>query len=969
MRSTLLGLLLLLGGAARLAAQLPPDAPWQTFHTANFRVHFTPGLEPAARRAAYHAENARRELHAGFVEAPRRRIDLVVSDNVDFANGYATPFPSNRIVVFAHPPTDELSLSFFDDWLELVVAHELVHIFHLDHAGGVWRVLRRVFGRSPLLFPQALYSPDWVTEGLATFWESRLTEAGRVRGTFFDMALRTAVLEGEFFPIDRVTGGPTRWPGGSAAYIYGAHFINHLAERHGPEQVSRYVRELGRQLLPYQANREARDAFGVSFSRAWRTWQDSLRRDFRAQADAIRTAGLSEPQVLTREGRSAAFPRYAPDSIRIVYAASTGREPTQTRVITPGAGERTLGERNSVGPSTGLPGGALLLSQLERRDPYRVYEDLYQVAPDGEIRRLTRGSRISEPDANPDGRHVVAVQNAGATNALVRVDLGTGAIRTLAAPSLETHWALPRWSPDGTRIAAARWRQGGFFDVVVLDSAGRVLREITRDRAVDNAPAWSPDGRYVVWSSDRTGIPNLFAHDLQTGRTWQVSNVLSGAFQPDVSPDGRWIAFSYYRADGFHIARIRWDPANWRPAPTPKGEWAAPAGSIPRIGGPVRPYGAWRSLAPGGWTPVLVGDSTLGVGLGAAVFGEDVVERHAYFATGLIYSERGRLEGLADYQFRGLGNPILNLGAYQQWSVRAPGVVQRERSLSLAAAATRPRFRRSASLVAGVELENRDYLPAERGDTLPSVWSDLPPDASAFLGASFSTARAFAFSISPESGWGASATASGHRYTRAPAGQTDPSGYLEFVGRGRAFPAFEAWGFARHVVALRATGAVRTGSRAPVFVAGGTGGELASPLDVGSAGSDASFPIRGYREGVQYGDRAFVGSAEYRFPVALPERGFRLVPLFLDRIWGDVWTDVGGAFCQSACPQRPNPAVPTNLTPLVSVGAELGLSFGVGYHGGLPLRVGFAVPLSMVPATGGDIRPKPGFYVAAGRSF
>ncbi|MDQ3522371.1 MAG: hypothetical protein M3434_08560, partial [Gemmatimonadota bacterium] len=657
-----LGLLAL---ATPARAQLPPGEPWRTFDTPHFRVHFTPELEPAARRAAHHAENAHRDLSAEFVPAPRRRIDLVVSNHVDFANGYATPFPTNRIVVFTHPPTDEPSLAFFDDWLELVVTHELVHIFHLDHVGGIWSPLRRVFGRSPLLFPQAYNNPQWVTEGLATYWESRLTGAGRVRGTYFDMVLRTAALEDEFFPIDRVTGVPARWPGGYSVYIYGSHFFNHLAERYGRERVNDYVRRLGRRLLPYQADREARNAFGVSFSREWPAWRDSLRAVYGAEADSLRAIGLTEPEVLTESGFRAAYPRYGPGGVGIVYAASTGREPTQTRVIWANGQQRTLGERNTVGPTSWLGDGALLVSQLERRDPYRVHADLYQLRTDGTQTRLTRDARISEASVHRDGRRAVALQNAAATNALVLVDLRGGAVRPLVQPSAGVHWSAPRWSPQGDRIAAGRWRQGGFFDIVVLDSTGTLVREITRDRAVDDTPAWSPDGRYVVWSSDRTGIPNLFAHDLQLGRTFQVTNLLTGAFQPDVSPDGRWIAFSYYQADGFHIARIPWNPPQWRPAPPLRPEIAAaPTDTVAPtgpVGGATRPYSPLPSLPPAGWTPVVTGDTILGLGIGALVFGQDVIGKHAYFATALVYSERARLEGVLDYQYRGLENPVLNV--------------------------------------------------------------------------------------------------------------------------------------------------------------------------------------------------------------------------------------------------------------------------------------------------------------------
>jgi hypothetical protein len=57
-------------------------------------------------RAARAAQRGARACRAAVLvaDAPRGTIDIVVSDNVDFSNGYATPFPSNRIVVYAKPP-------------------------------------------------------------------------------------------------------------------------------------------------------------------------------------------------------------------------------------------------------------------------------------------------------------------------------------------------------------------------------------------------------------------------------------------------------------------------------------------------------------------------------------------------------------------------------------------------------------------------------------------------------------------------------------------------------------------------------------------------------------------------------------------------------------------------------------------------------------------------------------------------
>ena len=157
MRSIALGAALLLVTAQAARAQLVPNDDWRTISTPHFRVHFTPALEEQARRAAVNAERAYAQLSAELV-APRGTIDLVISDNVDYVNGYATPFPSNRIVVFAHPPIEASGIRHFDDWNALVVTHELAHIFHLDRARGIWGLGQTVLGSEARRCPTKRYS-------------------------------------------------------------------------------------------------------------------------------------------------------------------------------------------------------------------------------------------------------------------------------------------------------------------------------------------------------------------------------------------------------------------------------------------------------------------------------------------------------------------------------------------------------------------------------------------------------------------------------------------------------------------------------------------------------------------------------------------------------------------------------------------------------------------------------------------
>ncbi|HLL48213.1 MAG TPA: hypothetical protein VK399_16045, partial [Longimicrobiaceae bacterium] len=965
--------------AVPLRAQLPPDARWQTFDTPHFRVHYSEGLDSLARRAGDRAEAARAQLVATLVRAPAGKVDLVVSDNVDFANGYATPFPTNRVVIYAHPPVNEPSLAFYDDWLQLVITHELTHTFHLDYAGGIWRPLRRVLGRSPLLFPAAT-TPGWVTEGLATYVESRLTPAGRVRGSMHDMALRTAILEERFFSIDRASGTPATWPGGSTRYVYGSMFINHLAVRYGHQRVGEFVRAVGGSLLPYRLDAASRRAFGIPFTRAWREWEQGLRMRYLPLADSLRRAGLTQPELLTEEGRFTGFPRWSPDGRSIAYSTSTGRDEPATRVLVPGAGGRERTPRTTLGPASWIPGtDSLLLAQLDYVDPYRVYSDVYSVDARGDADALTDGARILEPHPSPDGRRAVAVRSARGTNVPVVVDLATRAVRPLAEPSLDVNWALPRWSPRGDRIAVTRWQRGGFYDVVVMDSAGGGVRELTRDRAVDAAPAWSPDGRYVLFSSDRTGIANLYAYDLEGDRLLQVTSVLTGAFQPDVSPDGRWIAFSLYAADGYHVARIPYDPASWRPAPPARsGLAAAPVDSAATVrgaGGPARRYSPLRSLRPAAWSPYGAVSEELGTGLGAAVGGTDVVGRHAYAASALVYTDAGRVEAGLGYRYRGWGVPVLDLAGSQQWSVERASptpirvgdsirtvptaLLERERRFGATLTFPRQRYRSYTWLSVGGEWEKRDFAwdePEAAGELRDRLAGEAP-DLGALLTVGRSTARGYEFSISPEQGYAVSGTLEGHRYTRGAREGEDAAGYLRAVGRARAYRGIPLWGFARHALALRATGGVESGSRSPGFRAGGASG-AAAPASVGvdfQLGSSLTFPVRGYPEATQYGDRAFSATAEYRFPLALVERGAGLVPLFLDRLWGDVFADAGAAWCPGTC-QRGLRGAPATPDPLYSVGAELGVDLTLGYFAELTVRGGVALPLSDVPVAGGGTR-------------
>ncbi len=263
------------------SAQTDPRGRYRTLRTPHIALHYPQELDSLARLVAVHAERAYAQLGAELAP-PRGVIDMLLTDNTDVSNGYATTFPTNRVVVFAVPPLNSRELRFHDDWLRLVVTHELAHVFHLDRARGLWRLGRWVFGRNPLLFPNA-YTPSWVKEGLAVHYESALTGSGRVVSTEFPGMLRAAVLDSALVPFGRWSLATTRWPRGQTAYGYGSTLMERASDRADASAdtalgMRRFVDATARHLVPFRLNRNARVGFGDRFTDLWKSYVDSLRR-------------------------------------------------------------------------------------------------------------------------------------------------------------------------------------------------------------------------------------------------------------------------------------------------------------------------------------------------------------------------------------------------------------------------------------------------------------------------------------------------------------------------------------------------------------------------------------------------------------------------------------------------------------------------------------------------------------------
>lgn len=168
---------------------------------------------------------------------------------------------------------------------------------------------------------------------------------------------------------------------------------------------------------------------------------------------------------------------------------------------------------------------------------------------------------LMSPTWSPDARSIAYVSFEGDQSAIYVQTLRTGT-RTRASARAGINGA-PVYSPDGRMLALALSQGEGNLDIFTLDLSTQVLRRITENASIDTDPDWSKDGRWLYFTSDRGGSPQVYRVEaVPNGRAQRVS--IDGTYNADarVSPDGNRLAIVHrnQNQDQDRIALL--DPAN-----------------------------------------------------------------------------------------------------------------------------------------------------------------------------------------------------------------------------------------------------------------------------------------------------------------------------------------------------------------------------------------------------------------------
>jgi hypothetical protein len=980
------------GSRAWANARTDPYLRWYTLVTPHFRLHYHGGLEEIAQSAASAAEWSYERLTRDLGWRPREVTEVVLTDDTDAANGSARVLPYNLVRLFVTAPDDMSALQGYNDWLLDLVTHEYAHVVQLDNVSGLPAVLNAILGKT---FAPNAVQPPWIVEGVAVGMESGYTGRGRLRSSLYDMYLRADVLEGRLARLDEIANPVRRWPSGELPYLYGGQFVRFICDVYGPKVPAAVAADYGDDVIPWAVNRAVRRVTGKTYPELYREWQAHLQKRYAAQVTGIVARGRREGLRLTHGGRGASTPRFVPERCRsrlgvddgFVYYRDDGHTFPGLYLVPFGSSEdRGSGTRRQVDETRAVllartdeptasfdPQCGIVFSgtALSRRN--YLLSDLQYLSPgarspDGTERwrqRLTVGRRARTPEVSPDGRTVVYVTNRAGTTTLRIADRsadGTLSHERLLAPSSRFEQVYtPRFSPDGRSVAYGVWTRGGYRDLRLVDVRTGSVSQLTHDRALDLQPSWSPDGRFLFFSSDRTGVANVYAFDFSTRELHQVTNVLTGAYMPEVAPDGRTLLYVGYTSEGFDVFSLELDARQWQRALPYRDPYPiAEPGPAPRQW-PVQPYQSLPTLRPYAYH-VDYGSSTFGEGVRVSARGSDAVGLHLLHGSVTAQSELGAPEFSLDYSYRRL--PVVLSAELSRSAAPTSGfslddsrhrITQWRNALSTWLSVPRDYAFESQSLWLGYSLvEHEARLPVgARVDPYAPV--PVEPDrgllGEVILGWAYSNASGTWYGIGPERGWSSSLFVD-----LANEATASDSTLVSLNGRARTYVPMP-W-LEHHVLALAISGGASAGSfprEGRLFYVGGFLSQDLSETFVSSV-SQGAFVLRGYAPNVFGGTEYTLLNAEYRFPLVNVDRGVDTLPVFLRFLSGTLFADYGGAFDRIDA-ERPLDSYHLGL------GGELRIDWVFAFGAEALLRLGYAAGTDSKAVRGGQT------YFAAAADF
>jgi Tol biopolymer transport system component len=534
---------------------------WSFIQTDHFDIYFSDGGEYLADFTAAAAESAYAQISHSFRYQLVNRVPIivynshnafqqtnVVNEYLEEGIGGVTELFKNRVIL---PFEGEYSK------FRHVIHHELVHavINDMFYGGSIQSIITNNI---------TLQLPMWFNEGLAEY-ESLKWD------TDSDMFMRDATVH-EYLPSINQLYGYFAYRGGQSIWWY-------IASKYGDQKIGEILNRI-KSTRSVEAG--FRGAIGIGLKELNERWQKEMKvlywpdiakreepADYaRALTDSKKDGGFyNTSPAISPQGDKIAFisdrDEYfdvfimnATDGsiIKKLVDGQTTNNFEELHLLTPGMSWSPDGKKLALTTKAGAQ-DAILIIDANTGDQEKLTFDL-----DG----------IFSVDWSPKGDALAFVGDTKKQSDIYTYNFASKRLEHLTDDVYSDE--RPVWSPDDSTVYFSSDRGNELvpdstdiwnhdysqYDLYAVNVATKSIERITDwPHSSEGSPVVSPDGKKILFVSDRNGINNVYEMDLQT-RTWRpITNSLSGVYQLSLSRDGSKLVFASLINGGFNLFLMR----------------------------------------------------------------------------------------------------------------------------------------------------------------------------------------------------------------------------------------------------------------------------------------------------------------------------------------------------------------------------------------------------------------------------
>ncbi|MEL7001600.1 MAG: hypothetical protein AAFN93_02565, partial [Bacteroidota bacterium] len=434
---------------------------------------------------------------------------------------------------------------------------------------GFNKLISILFGQFTQVGMAQSAAPPWFFEGDATVIESTFTHSGRGRIPAHDLVFRSNLLGGKRFGYHKqhLLSFKDFIPD---HYRLGYYYIGHIRKRTGDREIWEKVTRsaFSWPFIPFTFSNSLKKHTGYNIVQNYEMMMDEMEGLWKKQLEGLELTEYT--RVNSRSSKAFtdySFPQKLANGDVLAMKSGIGdieqfvvfKDGKETKVFVPG-----FINRSSMLSSAGntVVWNELHFDPRWRTKTYSVIKS-YNAATD-EKRIITRKSRYTGAAISSDESKIVTVLSTEEyKHHLVVIDSKNGKEIKRFENENNGQYGMPRWSQNGEQIVALKTTEEGKSVVLVDYKTGEEKILIPYSHENIGHPVLHDE--YLIYGSPYSGIDNIYAMHLETGKRFQITSAKYGAYSAVVSPDGESIYYNDHSVDGLDVARIEYEPDTWKP--------------------------------------------------------------------------------------------------------------------------------------------------------------------------------------------------------------------------------------------------------------------------------------------------------------------------------------------------------------------------------------------------------------------